>query len=336
MGVRVFFERGQVVKMLPEPNSSYYEVRDLINQSSDIVSDGVSYDLSSKDSIYSIAVPNYTRFHKNRNAEDLGVTGYLEYVLRMHAGWLWNNGNYDLSNACLGKACQLMLYSTIGWQRKDYYRIVKQNIELGRFKKAKEWKDWIEKYTPSFDDLIMENYKRTLSSCSYLNTDLVEVGNLAGLCSTCAKYRNRIYSISGKTRKFPKFPRDFHFGCGLSISPFVDGVNEPTFKCISCVLHSWRPFRDDRTQQEKENYEMRMEQISKLDSSNQAADLNHIIYYWFKPKFPNDFPKSLSGFSRMRNSNSANYQKLIKKIESAGYKIPESLEEVVQWDEQNN
>ncbi len=334
MGVRVFFEQGQVVKMLPEPKTSYYEARELINQSTDIVSDGINYDLTDRDSIYSIAIPDYTHSHGNAHAKDLGVTGYLEYVLRMHSGWLWNNGDYALSNVCLGKACQLMLYSTIGWQRKDYYRIVNQNIELGHFKKANEWKEWIEKYTPNPMDQITSNYHSAISSCSYLETDLVEVGDLGGICSTCAKYRNRIYSISGKTRKFPRFPKNFHFECGLLVSPFIDGVSEPTFKCISYVLHSWRPFRDDRTAQEIENYKKRLELMSGW--SEPEPNLNHIIYYWFKPKFPNDFPKSLSGFSRMRNSNSENYQRLIKKIEQAGYKIPQSLEEVAQWDKENN
>lgn len=335
MGVCVFFEQGQVVKMLPEPESSYYEVRNLINQATNIVSDGISYDLTDRDSIYSIAIPSYTYFHENAHAKDLGVTGYLEYVLRMHSGWLWNNGDYNLSNICLGKACQLMLYSTIDWQRKDYYRIVNQNIELGRFKKAKEWKDWIEKNTKSSDDIAVDAYKRTLESCKFLETDLVETGGELSCCETCAKYRNRIFSLTGKDIRFPRFPKDFHFGC-ISVYPFVYGVNEPTFPQKHYILYSRRPFRDDRTHQEKESYRERMERISQIENLEQHPNLGHIIYYWFKPKFPNDFPKSISGFSRMRNSNSANYQKLIKKIESAGYKIPQSLEEVAQWDEENN
>ena len=66
------------------------------------------------------------------------------------------------------------------------------------------------------------------------------------------------------------------------------------------------------------------------------ADLNHIIYYWFKPKFPNDFPKTLNAFSRMRNANSSKYQKLVQLVEEAGYRIPQSLEDVIEIDEKNN
>lgn len=334
MAVTVYYERGQVVKILPEPGVSYYDVRNIINEATSIVSDGVPYDLTDRNSIYSIAIPEYTYKHENKHARDLGVTGYLEYVLRMHAGYLWNINEYNLSLICLGKACQLMLYSTIGWQRKDYYRIVNDNIDLGRFKKAEEWKRWIEKYTPTSSDLEKEVFDNCLESASILQTDLVEVYDIGGVCSTCAKYRNRIYSLSGKTRKFPKFPSDFHFGCGLNIHPFIYGVSEPDFKCKNYVLYSWRPFIDNRTPTEIENYK---EKLAILDEwVEPKPNLNHIIYYWFKPKFPDEFPKTVGAFSRMRNANSPRYKKLMQMVENAGYTIPQSLEEVVEIDEKNN
>lgn len=336
MGVTVYYKHGQVVKILPEPNESYCQVRALINEATFIVSDGVSYDLTDRDSIYSIKIPNYTDTHQNNHAQDLGATGYLEYVLRMHAGILWNNGDYDLSLVCLGKACQLMLYSPMIWQRKDYYRIVDENIKLGRFKKAKEWKDWIEKYVPDSSDYARDAFDRTVQSCNQLGTDLVEVSDANYCCEICAKYRKRIYSLSGRSWKFPHFPKDFHFGCNLCVTAFLEGIMEPSFKCLNYVIYSRRPFKDDRSIEEKEKYEKWIEENKIADEKHLSADLNHIIYYWFKPKFPNDFPKSLSGFSRMRNSNSPKYQKLMQMVENAGYKVPRSLEEVAEWDEQEN
>lgn len=336
MAVTVYYERGQVVKISPEPNVSYYDVREIINEATSIVSDGIPYDLTDRNSIYSIAIPEYTYTHENKHAQDLGATGYLEYVLRMHAGLLWNNGNYDLSLVCLGKACQLMLYSPMIWKKKDYYRIVHENIELGRFKKAKEWKDWIEKYVIDSSDYAKDAFARTVQSCNQFGTDLVEVGDANCCCEICAKYRKRIYSLSGRNWKFPRFPKDFHFGCNLQITEFYEGVMEPSFKCLNYVLYSRRPFKDDRSIEEKERYKKRIEEIRIAEEKHLSADLNRIIYYWFKPKFPNDFPKSLSGFSRMRNSNSPKYQKLVQMIENAGYTIPKSLEEVVEIDEKNN
>lgn len=43
MGVIVYYEKGQVVKMSPEPETSYYETRGLINEATSIVSDGIPY-----------------------------------------------------------------------------------------------------------------------------------------------------------------------------------------------------------------------------------------------------------------------------------------------------
>lgn len=336
MNATVYYERGQVVKILPEPHKPYYEAREIINAATRIVSDGVLYDLTDRDSIYSIEIPEYTYSHDNLNAQNLGVTGYLEYVLRMHSGLLWDEGYYRLSVACLGKACQLMLYSTINWQRKDYYRIVDDYIKLGCFKKAEEWKNWIEKNTTSPDDYSKLAFDRTLESCKFLNTDLVEVGESPSCCDVCAKYRKRIYSLSGENWKFPKFPDDFHFGCALGVSPFVYKVMEPSFECKNYVLYSRRPFKDDRTKQEKESYKKRMELIEREKYSVQEPNLTHIIYYWFKPLFPDIFPKSVGAFSRMRNANTANYKKIISAVENAGYRIPLSIEEVAAWDDENN
>ena len=174
-------------------------------------------------------------------------------------------------------------------------------------------------------------FERTLEDCSEEDTDLVEVGDLSGMCEICAKYRKRIYSLSRKNWKFPKFPKDFHFECGLRIDPFWEGISEPSFECKNYILYSRRPFKDDRTPQEIENYKKRLELLSGWREP--TANLGHIIFYMFKPVFPEDFPKSLSGFMRMRNANSKKYQDLVKLIESSGYKIPKSLEEAAQLEE---
>lgn len=334
MGIVVYFEDGQVSKIEPEPGFSYYQIRDLINSSNSIVSDGIPYDLTQEDSIRSISIPKYKFFPPNNNAKDLGVTGYLEYVLRMHAGLLWREGQYHISMVCLEKACQLMEYSTILWPQSEYFRIVNWYIELGKFKKAAEWKKWIYNHTKSTYDYAKDDFEQTIQSCKYIGTDLVEVGDCAACCCVCAKYRKRVYSLSGKTWKFPKFPADFCFRCGLKVLPFIEGISEPSFKCSNLVLYSRRLFRDDRSKRELESYRDRLVREEKERSNLTKADLNHIIYYWFKPKFPNDFPKSVSGFSRMRNANSKNYQRLMQMVEAAGYKIPKSLEEVAEWEQQ--
>ena len=93
----------------------------------------------------------------------------------------------------------------------------------------------------------MDYLRRTLASAKSLKTDLVEVGDSGVCCARCAKYRNRIYTISGKDKRFPVLPKDFHFCCGLRTFPFVWDVMEPAFSCRDIIRHSNRPFVDDRT-----------------------------------------------------------------------------------------
>lgn len=47
-------------------------------------------------------------------------------------------------------------------------------------------------------------------------------------CSECAKYRFRIYNISGRDKRFPKLPdyiKNYSWHCGLLLYPFSLGIN---------------------------------------------------------------------------------------------------------------
>lgn len=69
-----------------------------------------------------------------------------------------------------------------------------------------------------------------------------------------------------------------------------------------------------------------------IEEQNEKA-LNKAVFEWMRKHFPDDAPKSLSGFSRMRNANSKNYQALVKKAEAAGFVFPETLDDVAKWPE---
>lgn len=69
-----------------------------------------------------------------------------------------------------------------------------------------------------------------------------------------------------------------------------------------------------------------------IDEENKRA-INRAIFEWMQKHLPDDCPKSISGFSRMRNSNSKNYQALVKKAEAAGFVFPQTLEDVAKWPE---
>lgn len=91
-----------------------------------------------------------------------------------------------------------------------------------------------------------------------LETDLMEVYSYSPYCKECAKYINRIYSISGKSKKFPSLKKaksdcQHKLRCH-SFSPFISGVHEPAFQCRNIVRYSNRRFADERSPEEIKRY----------------------------------------------------------------------------------
>lgn len=330
----VYYVDGHISKISPEPTGRYYDNRNIIYEATYIVSDGVPYDLSDIQSVLSIKIPNFHAAAQTALRNEMGVTGCLDYVLRSRAAHFYNEEEFDLCFACLWKATVLMKYSTILWSENDYYRIVNWLVQLGRFKKAKEWQDWIEQSVLNRDDMQEMIDDRTTSLCETLKTDLVIVDYVGACCEKCAMYRNRIYSLKGKDRRFPRFPKDFHSGCGLAVFPFVWGLDEPDFDGRDPIKYSNRPFVDDRTQEELKNMEKRIQDAEKA-SGLQPVSLAKITYYRLKQLFPDDVPKSLSAFSRARNANTPKYQALVKKAEAAGFVFPQSLDDAAKWEDED-
>ena len=129
--------------MVPKPDGSYYDNRDVIYDAVEIESDGVKYNLDDEQSISSIPTPKYNSARKSKVSEELGVTGNLDYILRMKASRHWERRNFALAFACLEKATVLMKDSDIGWPQKDFYRIVDWLIDIGLLKRADKWEQWI-------------------------------------------------------------------------------------------------------------------------------------------------------------------------------------------------
>lgn len=313
---KIFFENGQIVRIYPEPDKSYYDSREMIYGETNIVSDGISYDLSNIDSIKSIQIPTYVLYNNNVHAQDLGVTGYLEYILRIDASIYWTKKEYDLSIACLAKATELMKYSTLGWLKKDYYRIVDKLKYLHCWEHAEKWEKWINYNIP---DDIDNAIRHTIELCTILETDLVEVGDINGCCRKCAAYRKRIYSLTGNDRRFPIFPRDFHTTCGLIPSSFVWDVSEPSFECKNVIKYSNRRFKDDRTKEQLEAFQ----NILEMQAKKQESEISKSVYYDLMRIIPDDLPKSVSAFSRAKNAKTDKWYAIVKKAEEAGYTFPE-------------
>lgn len=337
MSYEVCFYNGRISFIFPKPAGTLYDNRDIIYDAERISVDGEVHDLTSISSIESIPVPTFDDSISVH--DDLGVTGSLEYVLRMHASRLWKIEKYDLALACIEKTTEIMFESPIGWCENDFYRVVQWYEEIGRFSKALEWQHKIEENSNKISvgaALRTRIYNEVKINCLAMGTDLVLIPWENGRSAVSAKYQGRVYTMHGNDWRFPKLPK-FILKTGY-VEPdgafvrfpivffndrkqdriYYKGEERP-------MLHtSWRPFVDDRDEDEIEVYNELQRSIC-LDKEHR---LNHSIYYRVRYLLPDLCPKSLSGFTRIKNQNSDKYQKLVEELSRLGFAIPDTTIEI--------
>lgn len=175
--------------------------------------------------------------------------------------------------------------------------------------------------------------KQLLNADKYKD-DYVQVVS-ACCCSECAKYRFRIYCISGNDKRFPKLPdyvKNYSWHCGLSLSPFSLGVNymnlpqnRSLHEIDELIKYSNRPFVDDRSDEEIERYNRiltknKQDYIDGINKEQACVEYEQIF-----TNLPDLAPKSQGGYLKMKKSNSANFQKLKEKAVLAGIEIKDLL-----------
>lgn len=183
---------------------------------------------------------------------------------------------------------------------------------------------------------IHEDAKNTQLSCAKkYKDDYVQVVS-ACCCSECAKYRFRIYCISGSDTRFPKLPeyiKKYSWHCGLLLYPFSLGVNymrpsenKSLNEIDELIEYSNRPFVDDRADEEIERYNRilaknKQDYIDGLNKEQARLEYEKIVAL-----LPDIAPKSQGGYMRMKKSNSANFQKLKENAVSVGIEIKDIVE----------
>lgn len=308
-------------KSLDERKAAYLAIRD-----EEVRRLNETYDFNSIEGINSIPVPC-------REVNGDSVTGRVEYYLHKKCfADHWNAGRTELALACLRKAQELMFVSDMIWSRKDFLRLVTYLYEAGYNEEAEIQLKRVDDFL-SKQDIVQEAFSSALTSAQFIETDLMEVYSHSPYCEECAKYVNRIYSISGKDKRFPSLKgaaKDcrHELRC-LSFTPFVYGVNEPAFECKNIIKYSNRPFRDERSRDEAKRYDDWIAQMQKMKEDEAKQETNAIerakmnrkdtqTLQWIQENLPSIAPKSLSGFRRMRTTNSKNYQKLVEEARKLG------------------
>ncbi len=137
------------------------------------------------------------------------------------------NGDMDLAIECLKKSNlindNLPPHSQIPkLTEKEYLRVIKY-LNQYNSEQAKIEEAVIYKKHPEIRDKRISNkkhIKETLKKCNEWGCDLIEIFTDSS-CSICSKYDKKIYSISGKSLKYPKLP---------------DEIKNQTHNCKTCIM----------------------------------------------------------------------------------------------------
>lgn len=270
------------------------------------------------------------------NAPSGNVTGQVEYYLLRKAEQFKKDNNVDMAIACYRKANQLMPHCRTVYSKEYFMRLPNYLRKLRRFDEARDEEAKIDILFPDGSNMlasqrqqIEEKYQKSFMHQD--GSDLVEVSLIGACCGICGRYRGRIFSLKGKDKRFPLLPSDFCTKCGLTCFPFREGISTPVYskkRGKELIREMNRPFVDSRTKEEIAMYEAKIAEALRKKQ-------NSIEYNWLWEHHPEVCPKSLSGYSRMKSSNSDNFQKLCliaarDGFEVAGFKLP--LNEVIAED----
>lgn len=123
-----YFKDGKLYKVKPYTKVPLCYLAGYANKARYIVSDNIKYDLTNIESINSIPIPKY-------NSEcEIGITGMLEYVLKMHP----ETGDINLDIALMDKAITLMDYSYFDYSIDTYLQLPRMLYEKGLFELGDE------------------------------------------------------------------------------------------------------------------------------------------------------------------------------------------------------
>jgi hypothetical protein len=307
--VTIFFHNGIICRIVPDVQS-YYSARYYVIE-------GNFYDTYSLEDVKSIPIPVFN--------ESYGTPVYnLEYLLKMRASEEREKENYELSYALMYKAIEGMKASRIMYGKKEYVQFIMWLYKDGRIEEAAMLEKRLRREEPEVFDINLFHKNHFLSEikqCNDLGTDYVYCGGHTYTCSECAKYQNRVYSISGKDSAYPKLPDfvyeygGFHPGCRHGFHPFFgDSIADKNGNYVDALEYSNRPFVDDRTPEEIEGYNQYLKKAEK----ERLRDENLKDFYILKKELPDVIPKSYSTFAKYKAHNSDKYINILNSANEKG------------------
>lgn len=162
------------------------------------------------------------------------------------------------------------------------------------------------------------------AAAEQLGTDLVQCVGQSPTCELCAIYRNRVFSVSGKDKRFPALYNGenaplrngyhvIHPNCRCEFMPYFEEI-EGEERTKKAMEYSNRPFEDNRTKKERDAY-------ADWQAGNRQLWAEQDEYEQMQRMLGNDMPyKTLGGFRRAkRDYNDAVKAGKLDKNVAVGY-----------------
>lgn len=137
--------------------------------------------------------------------------------------------------------------------------------------------------------------------------DLMKMSTHYPTCDLCATLQGRVYSISGKDKRFPALSvafksgyRNVHPNCRHVMTYWVEDMQEPE-EMQEAVEESNKPFEDTRPEQEKALY-------SKQQTQNRQLRQDRYQHERYKARLGEDAPKTFSAFRKEKKANGPVWQ----------------------------
>ncbi len=345
----IYYHNGVIDKIKP----AILEERDLneaVRSTIHIVVDGICINLLDADDIIKINIPEV--------APDVCTSFRLDCNLHSQAVSIRNAGYLNeavlIQTICFKSFMRAVMNNTCFYFNPWYLFILPQWLyEDERDEEAEKICYAIRQVL----DFRAENKKKyemeekrktallTLERAADIESDLVEVPYQRCCCDICAKYRGRLYSISGNDKRFPKLPDlyykygGFHKGCTCYAMPASEcyihlyakndeGTQEPVdIYDEEAIAHSNRPFVDDRTDEEIKIYNdysarKQREELAGLhlgfEEKVRRNGRRGRYYHLLKQNFPELAPKNIGAFTRMKNSRTKRYINIVSRMSEIG------------------
>lgn len=292
------YRNGHLIKITDIPDDEIYNNRQYAYSAKIFISDEYVYNFNDIESIKNFEIPEF-----NSLSGMPDVTSDLSYILKMQA---CAEKNITKSFSFILKVYELMNGSPIGWQRRDYMMLIERLWKNGLIAEADQLENKMNNEVIVFDrcKVYTKKLKETLNTAKELKTDLVVPSHHSDTCKECSILQDRVYSISGKSRKYPTLPKqvfeygNFHKGCRHSFFAFHENISifniTKNGKILekNPVLYSNRPYIDTRTHDEIKRYN-HFVQIQQNDKDFEQAKRE---YYRYKFSGIDEKPISFSKY----------------------------------------